>query len=72
MAASQGLLRSELRDTAVVDAYRRLYPTDPGYTFPAAAPHVRLDYVFAPALPGGPEAAEVGASAVAVAVVAGA
>ncbi len=36
-------------DAGYVDAYRRLHPADPGYTFPASAPHVRLDYVFAPA-----------------------
>jgi exodeoxyribonuclease-3 len=35
-------------DASYVDAYRSLHPTDPGFTFPAAAPHVRLDYVFVP------------------------
>jgi exodeoxyribonuclease-3 len=35
-----------------VDAWRTLYKdhaNDPGYTFPVWNPHVRLDYVFAPA-----------------------
>lgn len=31
------------------DAYRVLYPDDPGYTFPTWDPHVRLDYLFVPA-----------------------
>lgn len=31
-----------------VDAYRALH-NDPGHTFPAWGPHVRLDYVFVPA-----------------------
>jgi exodeoxyribonuclease-3 len=30
------------------DAFRRLYPHRPGYTFPARSPHVRLDYGFIP------------------------
>jgi exodeoxyribonuclease-3 len=30
------------------DVYRKLHP-DPGFTFPTWEPHVRLDYVFAPA-----------------------
>ncbi len=34
-------------DAGYVDCYRRLH-TDPGFTFPAWEPHVRLDYVFAP------------------------
>jgi exodeoxyribonuclease-3 len=29
-----------------VDAFRRLHPTDPGYTLPTPDPHVRLDYAF--------------------------
>jgi exodeoxyribonuclease III len=29
-----------------VDAYRAVHPTDPGYTFPAWDPHLRLDYCF--------------------------
>jgi endonuclease/exonuclease/phosphatase family metal-dependent hydrolase len=31
------------------DTYRRLHPETPGLTFPTWDPHVRLDYVFAPA-----------------------
>ena len=36
-------------DAGYLDAYRRLHGTDPCYTFPAWAPHVRLDYFFTPA-----------------------
>ncbi|HJQ20444.1 MAG TPA: endonuclease/exonuclease/phosphatase family protein [Gemmatimonadaceae bacterium] len=36
-------------DEGYVDAWRRLHPNDPGYTFPTWDPHVRLDYVFTPA-----------------------
>ena len=32
-------------DAGYVDAYRSRH-TDPGYTFPTWAPHVRLDYFF--------------------------
>jgi endonuclease/exonuclease/phosphatase family metal-dependent hydrolase len=32
------------------DAYRTIHPIGPGYTFPTWRPHVRLDYVFLPAL----------------------
>lgn len=35
-------------DAEYVDIYRRLH-TQPGFTFPAWDPNVRLDYVFAPA-----------------------
>jgi len=31
-----------------VDGFRRLHPTDAGYTLPAPEPHVRLDYAFVP------------------------
>ena len=31
------------------DTFRRLHPGDEGLTFPVWAPHVRLDYIFAPA-----------------------
>lgn len=34
-------------DAGYVDCYRRLH-TDPGFTFPARDPHVRLDYFFTP------------------------
>jgi exodeoxyribonuclease-3 len=35
-------------DAGYVDTYRMLHGSDPGYTFPTWAPHVRLDYVFVP------------------------
>ncbi len=35
-------------DASYVDGYRALHPEDPGLTFPAADPHVRLDYAFVP------------------------
>jgi exodeoxyribonuclease-3 len=35
-------------DAGYVDGYKRLHPTEPGYTFPTWDPHVRLDYVFLP------------------------
>jgi len=35
-------------DAGYVDGYRALHPEDPGFTFPAADPHVRLDYAFMP------------------------
>ena len=35
-------------DAGYVDAYRTLHGSDPGYTFPTWAPHVRLDYLFVP------------------------
>ena len=31
-----------------VDGFRRLHPTDAGYTLPTPEPHVRLDYAFVP------------------------
>jgi exodeoxyribonuclease-3 len=31
-----------------VDAFRRLHPSDLGYTLPTPDPHVRLDYAFVP------------------------
>jgi exodeoxyribonuclease III len=36
-------------DAHYVDGYRMLHPLDAGFTFPTWDPHVRLDYVFAPA-----------------------
>jgi len=33
-------------DEGYVDAWRRLHPNDPGFTFPTWDPHVRLDYAF--------------------------
>jgi endonuclease/exonuclease/phosphatase family metal-dependent hydrolase len=35
-------------DEGYSDAWRRLHPEGPGYTFPTWDPHVRLDYVFLP------------------------
>jgi exodeoxyribonuclease-3 len=35
-------------DRSYVDAYKALPREDPGYTFPTADPHLRLDYVFLP------------------------
>ena len=37
-----------LLDLRYADAWRRLHPEDPGYTFPVWDPHVRLDYLFTP------------------------
>jgi endonuclease/exonuclease/phosphatase family metal-dependent hydrolase len=36
-------------DRSYLDAYRTLHLSDPGFTFPVADPHVRLDYFFVPA-----------------------
>jgi exodeoxyribonuclease III len=36
-------------DASYIDGFRSLHPKDPGFTFPTWDPHVRLDYVFAPA-----------------------
>jgi endonuclease/exonuclease/phosphatase family metal-dependent hydrolase len=36
-------------DAGYVDCYRKLQPTDPGYTFPTWGPHLRLDFAFVPA-----------------------
>ena len=35
-------------DAGYADVFRALHPDDPGSTLPAAAPQVRLDYVFVP------------------------
>ena len=37
-------------DGGYVDAFRRLNPDDAGLTFPTWDPHIRLDYLFVPAL----------------------
>ncbi len=42
------LIRQVL-DAGYIDCYRYLHPDEPGYTFPAPDPAIRLDYVFAPA-----------------------
>ncbi len=36
-------------DASYVDVYRSLHPEQPGFTFPAWGPNIRLDYVFSPA-----------------------
>jgi endonuclease/exonuclease/phosphatase family metal-dependent hydrolase len=38
----------EILDKGYVDAYKVVHPADPGFTFPAADPHIRLDYMFLP------------------------
>jgi len=35
-----------LRRAGFTDAYRRLHPHQPGFTFPSFSPHIRIDYVF--------------------------
>lgn len=37
-------------DAGYADGYRLRHGGDPGYTFPTWSPHVRLDYVFVPAV----------------------
>jgi exonuclease III len=37
-----------LLEAGYVDCYRQLHSETPGYTYPAAAPWLRLDYIFAP------------------------
>jgi exodeoxyribonuclease-3 len=37
-------------DGGYIDGYRKFHTQDAGYTFPAWSPHVRLDYVFVPAM----------------------
>lgn len=37
----------QLLDAGYLDCYRALHPDTPGYTYPAVAPWLRLDYVFA-------------------------
>jgi exodeoxyribonuclease III len=45
------LVLEPLADAGYADCYRSLHPTRPGWTHPAAAPWLRLDYAFAsPAL----------------------
>lgn len=39
----------QVMDAGYADAYRRLSPSDSGFTFPTWDPHLRLDYVFVPA-----------------------
>jgi endonuclease/exonuclease/phosphatase family metal-dependent hydrolase len=42
------LIRQVL-DAGYIDCYRYLHPEEPGYTYPAPDPAIRLDYMFAPA-----------------------
>ena len=35
-------------EAGYTDCYRHLHPEDPGYTFPAPNPGIRIDYIFAP------------------------
>jgi endonuclease/exonuclease/phosphatase family metal-dependent hydrolase len=48
-----GGIRTDVQDRLAaagwVDAFRHLHPDDPGYTLPALAPQVRLDYTLVPA-----------------------
>jgi exodeoxyribonuclease III len=45
--ASRAVLRRFLA-AGYVDCFRRLHSDEPGFTYPAAAPWLRLDYVLAP------------------------
>lgn len=49
----EGPIRSDvigrLAGAGWVDAFRSLHPEDRGFSFPSRAPHVRFDYVLAPA-----------------------
>ena len=50
--AARGAPRQAIRsllEAGYVDCYRHLHPQTPGYTYPAAASWLRLDYVFASA-----------------------
>jgi exonuclease III len=35
-------------EAGYLDCYRELHPEEPGYTFPAPDPAIRLDYIFSP------------------------
>jgi endonuclease/exonuclease/phosphatase family metal-dependent hydrolase len=51
---------SPLLDAGYLDCFRALHPQEPGHTYLASAPWLRLDYVFAsPALAGRLQACEV-------------
>jgi exonuclease III len=41
-------VQDRLAEAGWVDAYRHLHPGEPGYTLPALAPQIRLDYVLVP------------------------
>lgn len=38
-----------VEEAGYIDVFRVRHPGDPGLTFPSSSPHVRLDYMFAPA-----------------------
>ena len=42
------LLVTHVLAAGYTDCYRTIHPDDPGHTFPAATPALRLDYIFAP------------------------
>lgn len=46
-AGAARLAIGRLVDAGYVDCYRALHPRAPGYTYPAGAPWLRLDYIFA-------------------------
>ena len=41
-------VHDRLAEAGWVDAFRHLHPDDPGFTMPALAPQVRLDYALVP------------------------
>ena len=47
-----GGIRTDVQDRLAaagwVDAFRHLHPDDPGFTLPAVAPRIRLDYLLVP------------------------
>jgi endonuclease/exonuclease/phosphatase family metal-dependent hydrolase len=47
-----GGIRTEVQDrlseAGWIDGFRHLHPTEPGFTLPAIAPQIRLDYVLVP------------------------
>ena len=47
-----GGIRTDVQDRLAaagwIDAFRHLHPDDPGFTLPALAPQVRLDYTLVP------------------------
>ncbi len=40
----------QVLDAGYIDCFRYLHPDEPGHTFPAPDPAIRIDYVFAPAV----------------------
>jgi endonuclease/exonuclease/phosphatase family metal-dependent hydrolase len=43
-------VQDRLAEAGWIDAYRHLHPDEPGFTLPALAPQVRLDYALVPPL----------------------